>query len=47
MESGTILFEGTPAEVKRDQTLRDLYLGLGQGAGTYAEARRHQRRTNR
>jgi branched-chain amino acid transport system ATP-binding protein len=47
MESGTILFEGTPAELKRDQTLRDLYLGLGQGAGTYAEARRHQRRTNR
>jgi branched-chain amino acid transport system ATP-binding protein len=43
MEGGAIAFEGTPAQLMRNQTLKDLYLGLGQ-AGTYAEAARHGRR---
>jgi branched-chain amino acid transport system ATP-binding protein len=44
MEGGQIQFEGTPAQLLRDETLKDLYLGLG-SSGTYAEAGR--RRTRR
>lgn len=43
MEAGAIAFEGTPADLMRNQMLKDLYLGLGQ-SGTYAEAGRQRRR---
>jgi branched-chain amino acid transport system ATP-binding protein len=43
MEAGAIAFEGTPAELMRNEMLKDVYLGLGQ-AGTYAEAGRQRRR---
>jgi branched-chain amino acid transport system ATP-binding protein len=43
MEGGAIAFEGTPAQLMSNETLKDLYLGLGQ-TGTYAEAGRHGRR---
>ena len=41
MEGGAIQFEGTPASLLQDSTLKDLYLGLGQGS-TYAEAGRRK-----
>jgi branched-chain amino acid transport system ATP-binding protein len=41
MESGAVQFEGTPAQLLRDETLKDLYLGLGQSR-TYAEAGRRR-----
>jgi branched-chain amino acid transport system ATP-binding protein len=44
MESGAIQFEGTPSQLLGDETLKELYFGLGQ-TGTYAEASR--RRTRR
>jgi len=43
MEGGSIAFEGTPSQLMSNETLKDLYLGLGQ-TGTYAEAGRHGRR---
>ena len=43
MEAGAIAFEGTPEALMRNETLKDLYLGLGQ-SGTYAEAGRQRRR---
>jgi branched-chain amino acid transport system ATP-binding protein len=43
MEGGQIAFEGTPAQLLRDETLKDLYLGLG-SSRTYAEAGRRRRR---
>jgi branched-chain amino acid transport system ATP-binding protein len=43
MEAGAIQFEGSPAQLAGDQTLKDLYLGLSQ-TGTYAEAGRRRAR---
>jgi branched-chain amino acid transport system ATP-binding protein len=43
MEGGAIQFEGTPAHLLQDETLKDLYLGLGQSR-TYAEAGRRRAR---
>jgi branched-chain amino acid transport system ATP-binding protein len=43
MEAGAIQFEGSPAQLAGDQTLKELYLGLSQ-TGTYAEAGRRRAR---
>jgi branched-chain amino acid transport system ATP-binding protein len=43
MEGGQIQFEGTPSQLLRDETLKDLYLGLG-SSRTYAEASGRRRR---
>jgi branched-chain amino acid transport system ATP-binding protein len=43
MEGGQIQFEGAPPQLLNDQTLKDLYLGLG-SSRTYAEAGRRRAR---
>ena len=46
MDGGRLVFEGTPAQLAQNETLKDVYLGLGEGT-RYSEVARNAGRVRR